>query len=1246
MKRCSHSLLATGWLLLLGLVTPSLLFAVSTDPTSPCGLCYANGADGERIVVPLESTEVLLEVQPGLLEAQITQTFTNRTETALEATYLYPLPSEATLTQFEVHFRDRVIQSVVREKKQARVEYETAKAEGKKAALLEQHDPALFSTAVANFLPGETVRVVIRFIQPVALTATAAEVRFPMTTGAKYFPATSVPGAPGTAAPTPAKVDASSVSSHHYYAFDVLVSGFPASSIESASHRIRVEELPGGRRRVGLAEEITIPDRDFLLRIEPRVVGEPASTVVTQRAGSGSYGMFTVFPPRARQLSGRAALGRDVLFLLDRSGSMNGARLTSAKLGLQGCLSLLETADCFQIVVFDDTHSFYKSTWTPANPAAVAEADTYVGQLQTGGGTEMQPALEAALDFFATKRSEREQIVVFLTDGDVGNAGDLLKLLEAKIGSTRLFTFGIGSAPNAFLIGKMAELGRGQARFINDDKAIARELSELFETLATPVLTGLRLTLVDANDSPVAATVFPRTLRDVFMARPVQAVFAADGAAPVAVLLEAQRDGEIVQVRLPLEGSETRGDGVAKHFGRMLYADLEAQQRAAGIGSAEGAALEQRKLEAALSFQLVTELTSRVAVDRTIARAPDAALVSTTVAQYGAADQPVASPTGAAVAPEEEVIVLSPFEVAADSTSGYCAATTLAGTRLRTELHDIGSAVSVVTAELLKDIGTKRLEEVLPYTNEPMENPAFAHTGVDAGLLNGLPIATVVDFNTVERITVQPVGPTWTELSQIRASYRRERTLEAGIGDGCAANAKLLAAGTGGDDRWAGLAVLSYLRDEHSRWSALLSGRHQFGVGEVEAGAQWRELSGYGRLGLGTATLQLHNDVGTQLRLQAAWHRLDRDDPLQFRRDSATARYDGLGFYNLDLLTAPARKIEDGIVQADVGGSTKAWGRQIWNASLRWHRQTPDFVWQVPVATPVLARDTVQFTAGDQLSTADNKVRLNAHFGWAQQRTQGETEGTRQTLKWAGGANWELGRGLIVFAEAGHEEVLPLVPSGVLRAGSAGWASVSLPVERRRSVQLGGRVELMDGKITGSISVFRERVTNLAYRDWAWEMDHPEALLDGGREWVSPIRYGVSDAFARAGWRTEWNVQPLRNLTATVRWYEDFKNQGPVAGGNHRGSFLMRYDFDRGWMKGFSLGGGFDYRNAVRFGDGVALAGGVNWNLLFGYEVRLFGPERTKVQLTLRNFGGNEYQPTRFSHDRGRQLLLRVSQEF
>jgi len=363
---------------------------------------------------------------------------------------------------------------------------------------------------------------------------------------------------------------------------------------------------------VSLADGGAIPDRDFLLRIETIGGASVQPTIVTQHTASGDYGLLTVFPPSSRPPSARAARARDVIFLLDHSGSMGGSRLDNAKLGLRGCLSMLRPEDRFRIVVFDNTFSWFRSEWARADSPAVAEAQDFVRKIRAGGGTEMQPALSACLNSF--EPNDHEQLLIFLTDGDVGNTDTLLNLIESKIGRVRLFTFGIGDAPNATLIRKMAELGRGQARFINDDSAIVRELTDLYAALDAPVLSDLRLTLLDADGRPVDASISPDRLGDVFLARPVQAVFRITGNPVAVVQIDGQVDGQPTTLRIPVQTEPLRGDGIEKHFGRLWYEELASDFRRAENEETK-TATRKKMLEIALLFQLVTEQTSRVAVE-------------------------------------------------------------------------------------------------------------------------------------------------------------------------------------------------------------------------------------------------------------------------------------------------------------------------------------------------------------------------------------------------------------------------------------------------------------------------------------------------------------------------------------------------------------------------------------------------------------------------------------------------------
>lgn len=716
--RAAGTLAGLACLLLTGTVSK----ANGSDESLVCGLCYAVDEDNQAFAIPLETTEVVLNVKPGLLEAEVIQTFSNRTSTALEATYLYPLPDGATLTHFELRYENRVIQSVVREKQQAQAVYDTAKAEGRKTALLHQQDPSLFSTAVANFMPGETVQTVIRFIQPLTFSGGVVEVRFPMVAGDKYF----LPKVPSESVSTlelnPLRRFGNAVASQHSYAFDIEVAGFPASTILCPSHRVDIEDGgDDGRIRIALTDAITVPDRDFLLRIEPKLIGMVQPVLATQRTEVGDYGLLTIFPPFARQISERPARPRDILFLLDRSGSMKGQRFTSAKLGLETCLRTLLPDDRFQIVVFDSDWAFYRPDWQLATERAVDAGCRYVRGLETDGDTNMQPALAASLDRFVP--DDREQLLIFLTDGDVGDEDRLLDLIETKIGRVRLFTFGIGSAPNAYLINRMAELGRGQARFIADDQDIARELTDLFTTLDAPVLTDLEVTLLDAAGAPLGYQAFPEKWADVFVGRPLQMVYHATQGTPVSVVIAGREDTRTVHHVLNLRPEPLRGDGIEKQFGRQAYDALAVMMRRAKTEE-ERSLIRQELLATALQYQLVTDLTSRVAVEERIARAEEAALVSKSVGQFSPADQ-VGGSSGTADSP----LMMEVYTVNASGDVGYLSQGSFLGSRMSTNLRDLATPSTVFTVEFLRDVAVNDTDALATY----MVSTQYAHNTESPG---------------------------------------------------------------------------------------------------------------------------------------------------------------------------------------------------------------------------------------------------------------------------------------------------------------------------------------------------------------------------------------------------------------------------------------------------------------------------------------------------------------------------------
>lgn len=1212
------------------------------EPAALCGVCFATDlTTGEPEFLPLESTEVALDIKPGLLEAEVVQTFSNHGETALEAIYRYPLPERATLTGFELRYADRVVRSAVREKKQARADYETAKEAGAKAALLEQADPMLFSTSVANFLPGETVKVVLRFIQPLKLTARAIEVRFPMVAGDKYFPVGATPGVMGNAAPNPTRISAGALAARHVYAFDIQVAGIPVGEITSPSHAIHVAPAANETYLVSLAEEVTIPDRDFVLRIATAADARVQPILVTQSTRTGEYGMLTVFPPDRPTASVAAMRPRDVLFLLDRSGSMRGLRFQSARRGLAGCLQALLPDDRFQIVVFDDQFDFYQRDWVQASRAAVDRAVDHVENLATRGGTQMQPALAASLAAF--EPNARNKTIIFLTDGDVGNPDTLLQLIEDNVGDVRLFTFGIGSAPNAALIEKMAELGRGQARFIANDADIEAELDDLFATLDAPVLSNVRLSLLDSRDQAMKFMGFPEKLPDVFFARPIQAVFRTIGQAPAAVLVEGEQDGKRVEYRIAMRPTPLRGNGVEKEFGQRWYAELQNLNRRTRSAN-ERMLVEREMLDTALQFELVTELTSRVAIASEVSRQRNAPLNTQTVGQYAPADQ------AAAGAVDGEVVELSPFLVEAGEDSGYTATETLAGTRIRTNLSDVAASINVVTQQFLQDIAATNVEDVLAYVMEPEDETAVAHADTDARLLGGMPIATIVDPATVSQIVVQPSGPAWSDVQQLHAGSAVKNVLTARIADEGAASVSLQAAtDIGGRGEFPVLAIASWNRSDNDRASVTLDARRQFADTHVATNLQWNDLTRYGEMRLARTSVRHRWADDLELEASVAWHQLQRDNPHQFTLGSLDARIDGLGFYNLDLLTADVTQIEDRIASLRLSGSCGDGGlRHLWSTRLQWHRQTADLDVRPAEAIEASRQTSASLEGAYRLELADQRLGLSADVNATRYATPDASVEHLSAQTASLGATWQLTGELTAFAHWNHAEFLPWVPSGIFHRDGAVLTSISLGAEERDGGELGLRVQAWDGRFGGSVALFRESVSNHAYRDWAWELAHPGrdlvALAGGGAR--LPVSYSLAPGFEREGCIVEWSLTPWRSLRCVASWYFDWRNEGPNAGGNRRGSLAACYSFREGALDGFFVGGGINYRNEQVFDDGFVLRGGVRFDAVLGYRIRPFAGDETLVQVNLKNVTGQAGAATRFAPDHGRQIMLTIARRF
>jgi Ca-activated chloride channel family protein len=618
--------------------------SASAEDVYPSGvLCAWSTNSCQRLFLPLKKTDVHIEMASGLVTATVRQRFVNDTAFPLEAMYIFPLPPDAAITDMGMQVGDRIIRSVVQEKAEAKKTYEAAKAAGKKTALLESSRPNVFETSLANFMPGETVDITISYTETAEYRKGVYDVTFPMVVGQRYYPIPqpspqdAAGGATNDATHVNPPVLHPAVDPAHRLSLALDVYGVPVESIMSNTHRIDVTPIvstPHGRRVV-LTDVVTVPNCDFNVQIRAEESeGLETAFLTTEHAGK-LHGLLTVFPPVPPVDEQWEAPARDVVFLIDTSGSMDGESIGQAKSGLKRCLGMLRPEDQFTIVRFASDFSWFTPDLRPATTDRLQSATEYVESLVADGGTEMQKALDYVLDILAD--SSRIPMVVLLTDGCVGNEDSLMALLAKKLHRGRLFTFGIGSAPNAFLMHKIAELGRGESRFIRSHEDVGRVMSDFFETLATPVLTDVRVRWLDEAGMVVDGhECFPHPCPDLFAGRPLQVVGAFERGV-YGVEIEGIFNGAPQVYRETFAPSSTQHPSVARLFGarrvdELMFRMLRPESAAEKIDVKRGV------LMTALSYQLVTRYTSRVAVEEKVSRAPDGSLLSVKV--------PVAPPKG------------------------------------------------------------------------------------------------------------------------------------------------------------------------------------------------------------------------------------------------------------------------------------------------------------------------------------------------------------------------------------------------------------------------------------------------------------------------------------------------------------------------------------------------------------------------------------------------------------------------
>jgi Ca-activated chloride channel homolog len=581
--------------------------------------------EGDRYAnAPRLGTDIDIVVSGPTLRAKVTQIFHNPTSNWVEAIYVYPLPHGGAVDTLKMVIGDRIVIGDIKERQQARVIYEQAKQAGQKAALIEQERPNIFTNSVANIGPGETVLVQIEYQEPVRQSGNEFSLRMPLVVGPRYNPAPLVQSVdlrdggwgqsfndpvPDRDRITPPVLDPAKHAPVNPVTISVrLQAGFPLGEVKSHHHAVHFEAIGDDTRVIRLAEGAVPADRDFELTWKTASNTAPSVGLFRERVGSIEYLLAFVTPPAIEQAE-QTQLPREVIFVIDNSGSMGGISIVQAKASLIYALGRLKTGDRFNVIRFDDTMDVLFSDAVPADQNNIDRARSFVDALQARGGTEMIPPMRAALNDKLNDAGFVRQ-VVFITDGMIGNEQQLFDTIASMRGRSRIFMVGIGSAPNNFLMNRAAELGRGTYTQIGSVDQVDERMRGLFAKLESPVVTGLTV-----NFSASKADMTPAAIPDIYRGEPLVLAAKLDKLDGDLEIKGRVGDRPWV-VTLPI-AKAAEGKGLSKVWARRKIADAEVARTMRQVTPEEG---DKRILALGLEHQLVTRLTSLVAVDKTPSR--------------------------------------------------------------------------------------------------------------------------------------------------------------------------------------------------------------------------------------------------------------------------------------------------------------------------------------------------------------------------------------------------------------------------------------------------------------------------------------------------------------------------------------------------------------------------------------------------------------------------------------------------
>lgn len=624
-----------------GLVLLFVTNVATADPPDLGGTIEAQ-VDGKLIHFPLLKTDILAKVKGDLVTVTVKQTFDNTHNKPLHGTYLFPLNHDAAIHHMMMEVGDERVEAKIQRIETAKATFQQAKHEGKSAALLIQHRPNMFTQEIANLMPKLPVHVTLTYSQTLPKVDGQYELVLPLVVGPRYQPTgAGEPPTPNTdknsktsfgqweveklpAYPEVAGLNSPEIIDEERVSIRVeLDAGLPIAEVSSKTHDI-TEEIPSEKQRIiQLLDGKTIDNKDFVLRY--RLSGSATQAgLLAHQDGRGGFFSVQLEPPAVPAVKDVAA--REMVFVLDTSGSMDGEPIAASKAFMKHALNHLHPNDTFRIIHFSNNAKEYTTVPVTATPENIRQGLSYVESLTADGGTEIPPAIEQAFAKPPLKDSLR--LVVFLTDGYIGNEAEVLTQIAEKIGEARIYALGVGTSVNRFLLEEMAIKGRGFARFIDPTEKADDVAIQLASKLESPVLTDITIDWGDLEVSDLS----PSHIPDLFVgsAIRIQGKYQQPGQHTIKVsgLVNGRKAQLPITVNLPADSGE-QDNPIPVIWARSQIADAMRQINTPSYlrtGGTDENTLKDKVTQLGLDFSLTTQWTAFVAVSQKIVNAnPDQA---------------------------------------------------------------------------------------------------------------------------------------------------------------------------------------------------------------------------------------------------------------------------------------------------------------------------------------------------------------------------------------------------------------------------------------------------------------------------------------------------------------------------------------------------------------------------------------------------------------------------------------------